>query len=542
MLEISHLSAQTRGGVALLRDVSLSVAAGEVHGLVGTSGAGKSMIGRCVLGILPDAVRITAGSIRFDGHELVGLSERARRAIGRDLAMIPQDPLSALNPSHRIAAQMTDVMRHRLGLSRGEAEARALAMLREVHIRDPARVLHRYPHELSGGMRQRVLIATAFACTPKLIVADEPTTALDVTVQKQILRLIRDLQRAHGTAVLFVTHDLGVVAKICGSVSVLRGGEVVEQAPVAEIIGHPSHAYTRALFAATARGAFRSSSSAAALRSPAMTAALLRAEGVRVTLADRAGKRPFRRAPMLEILHGVDLSVDRGEAVGIVGESGSGKTTLGRALLRLIVPAAGRIMFDGQDITHANEAALRPLRARMQMVFQNPLSSLNPRRSVLASVAAPLRARGDRDARARAVLALERAGLSAALGGRYPHQLSGGQRQRVGIARAIATEPAFILADEIVSGLDVTTQAQILDLLRALRRDMGLALAFITHDLSVVRVLCERVVVMHQGRIVEQGSCAEVFAAPQHPYTRRLLAAVPLPDIDDTWLDAPEEE
>ncbi len=273
-----------------------------------------------------------------------------------------------------------------------------------------------------------------------------------------------------------------------------------------------------------------------------MTAPLLVAETIRVALPDRAGKRLFRRAPMLPILHGVDLTVGRGEAVGIVGESGSGKTTLGRALLRLIEPAGGRIIFDGHDITHAPETALRPLRARMQMVFQNPLSSLNPRRTILASVAAPLRARGERDPRPRAIVALERAGLSAALAGRYPHQLSGGQRQRVGIARAIVTEPAFILADEIVSGLDVTTQAQILDLLRALRRDLGLALAFITHDLSVVRVLCERVVVMRQGVIVEQGDCAEVFAAPQHPYTRRLIDAVPLPEIDDAWLDAPEEE
>ncbi len=253
MLQIAQLSAAARGGVGVLRAVSLSVAAGEVHGLVGTSGAGKSMIGRAVLGILPDAVRITAGRIRFDGRDLLGLSPSARRQAGRDLALIPQDPLSALNPSRRIAAQMTDVLRHRLGLSAAAAQARALEMLHEVRIREPDNVLRRYPHELSGGMRQRVLIATAFACRPKLIVADEPTTALDVTVQKQILRLIRDLQRSHATAVLFVTHDLGVVAKICGSVSVLRGGEIVEQAGVADIINHPAHAYTRALFAATPR-------------------------------------------------------------------------------------------------------------------------------------------------------------------------------------------------------------------------------------------------------------------------------------------------
>jgi len=273
-----------------------------------------------------------------------------------------------------------------------------------------------------------------------------------------------------------------------------------------------------------------------------MSGALLRAEALRVAFADRARKRPFRAAPRVEVLHGVDFAIHAGEAVGIVGESGSGKTTLGRALVRLLEPAGGRVVFDGTDITHAPEPTLRGLRARMQMVFQNPLASLNPRRTIAASVAAPLVARGERAVRAPVLAALERAGLSAVLAGRYPHQLSGGQRQRVGIARAIVTRPDFILADEIVSGLDVATQAQILDLLRTLRREMGLALAFITHDLSVVRVLCERVVVMRQGAIVEEGGCAAVFAAPRHPYTRRLLAAIPLPEVDDAWLDAAEPD
>ena len=274
-----------------------------------------------------------------------------------------------------------------------------------------------------------------------------------------------------------------------------------------------------------------------------MTSDLISAEAVRVAVPDLAAKRAFRAAPRLEILHGVDFRIRTGEAVGIVGESGSGKTTLGRALLRLLEPSAGRISFDGQDITHAPEATLRPLRARMTMIFQNPLAALNPRRTIAASVAAPLLARGQNDdVRKKVLRALDRAGLAAAYAGRYPHQLSGGQRQRVGIARAIVTGPEFILADEIVSGLDVSTQAQILDLLRELRRDMGLALGFIAHDLSVVRVLCERVVVMHRGRIVEEGSCEALFAAPQHPYTRRLLAAIPLPEPDPHWLDAEPEE
>jgi peptide/nickel transport system ATP-binding protein len=270
---------------------------------------------------------------------------------------------------------------------------------------------------------------------------------------------------------------------------------------------------------------------------------LVRAEGLRVSLPDIARKRPLRRPPLIDILHGVDFRIARGEAVGIVGESGSGKSTLGRALLRLIEPAGGQISFDGQDITHAPESALRPLRARMTMIFQNPLAALNPRRTIAASVAAPLIARGQTgELRSKILRALDRAGLPARFAGRYPHQLSGGQRQRVGIARAIVTEPDFILADEIVSGLDVTTQAQVLDLLRELRRDMGLALAFIAHDLSVVRVLCERVVVMRQGRIVEEGACADLFANPIHPYTRRLLAAIPLPELDPHWLDADAEE
>jgi dipeptide transport system ATP-binding protein len=274
-----------------------------------------------------------------------------------------------------------------------------------------------------------------------------------------------------------------------------------------------------------------------------LTGELIRADGLEVALPDLSQKRLFRRAPLNRILHGLNFAVRGGEAVGIVGESGSGKTTLGRALLRLLEPTGGRVLFEGLDITHADEATLRPLRARMTMIFQNPLSALNPRRTVAASVAAPLVARGEAgDVRKKVLLALERAGLSGKLADRYPHQLSGGQRQRVGIARAIVTEPAFILADEIVSGLDVSTQAQIIDLLRELRRDMGLALGFITHDLSVVRVLCERLVVMHQGRIVEEGTCEDVFAAPRAAYTRRLLAAIPLPELDDTWLDAEPEE
>ncbi len=274
-----------------------------------------------------------------------------------------------------------------------------------------------------------------------------------------------------------------------------------------------------------------------------MSHELIRAEALRVALPDTTRKRPFRRAPLISILHGVDFHIRAGEAVGIVGESGSGKTTLGRALLRLLEPTGGRVLFEGQDITHANEAALRPLRSRMTMIFQNPLSALNPRRTIAASVAAPLVARGEAgNVRQKVLRALDRSGLPARFAGRYPHQLSGGQRQRVGIARAIVTEPAFILADEIVSGLDVSTQAQILDLLRELRRDMGLALAFITHDLSVVRVLCERVVVMHQGRIVEEGPCADLFATPRAAYTRRLLAAIPLPELDEGWLDAEAED
>lgn len=274
-----------------------------------------------------------------------------------------------------------------------------------------------------------------------------------------------------------------------------------------------------------------------------MTQDLLHVDALHLALPDLAGKAPFRRTPLIHILHGVDFRIRRGEAVGIVGELGSGKTTLGRAMVRLLEPTGGRITFDGQDITHAPEPVLRPLRTRMTMIFQNPLSSLNPRRSIAASVAAPLRARGQRgDLRGKVLRALDRAGLPARFADRYPHQLSGGQRQRVGIARAIITEPEFILADEIVSGLDVSTQAQILDLLRELRRDMGLALAFIAHDLSVVRVLCERVVVMHRGRVVEEGPCAGVFAAPQDPYTRRLLSAIPLPDLDDGWLDADAED
>ena len=398
-------------------------------------------------------------------------------------------------------------------------------------------------------MRQRVLIAAAFAAEPELIVADEPTTALDVTVQRQVLKMIAALQARHGTTMLFVTHDLGVVARVCQSVSVPlrraggRGGSGRADPDRARACLHPraargdaaAHRPRRPRCARCRRRCWLAWTGRSrrptppGVRMPEPRAEpLIAVEGLRVAF-------PGPRGRPVEVLHGIDLAVARGEILGIVGESGSGKTTLGRAILRLVEPASGRIRFDGHDVTHLGEAALRPLRTRMQMIFQDPLSSLNPRRTALSLVATPLRARREPRAEARAAEALERVGLAAPLHGRYPHQLSGGQRQRIGIARAIAQGPDFILADEIASGLDVSSQAQVLALLQALVAETGTTLAFVSHDLAVVRRLCDRVVVMREGRIVEEAATAALFAAPRTAYARELIDAIPLPQVDQAW-------
>ncbi len=550
ILAISDLSAVSdRDHTPILRAASLSVERGETRGLVGESGAGKSTIGKAILGILPRVVRITSGEVLFEGENLLTMAPaQRRRLIGERVALIPQDPMTALNPGRRIEGQLTDGLRLWRNLDASAARKTAMKLLDEVHIRDPERVLRSFPHELSGGMRQRVLIAAAFALEPKLIVADEPTTALDVTVQKQILRLIQAMQSAHGTSVLFVSHDLGVVARICDRVTLLFDGRVIEEGRTADVMQAAAPSlYARAprrLPALRSTGRWLETNSQGGHRTIArgdrgMSGDLLVARDVEVVYGAQPRWLGRAREPV-KVLNGVTVRIGRGETVGIVGESGSGKTTLGRAMLRLVDVVSGSIAFDGQDITRLSVAEMRPLRRRMQLIFQDPMASLNPRRTIGRIVTEPMLlhkiAKDEADAAVQTREIFARFGLPLTCLDRYPHELSGGQRQRVGIARTALLAPDFVLADEIVSGLDVSTQAQVLNLLKGLSRELGLAMAFISHDLSVIRAICNRVYVLRSGRVVEEGYCEDIFAAPKHDYTKALLDAIPLPGIDLCWI------
>ncbi|MGA5700891.1 ABC transporter ATP-binding protein [Peterkaempfera bronchialis] len=530
------------GAVTAVDGLSFSLRAGRSLGLVGESGSGKSTAAFALLGMHRGTGAEVSGSVRVAGTEVNAATDgELRRLRGNRIAMVFQDPLSALDPFWSVGDQIAEVHRVHTGASRRAARARAVRMLDRVGIPDAARRAGAHPHEFSGGMRQRALIAMALACEPEVLVADEPTTALDVTVQAQILDLLHDLRQETGMALLLVTHDLGVVAGATDEVLVMQGGRAVERGGVESVLRAPGQPYTRELIAAVPR-------LESPRREPADVAAedggvLLRVEELHrhypaprgaADSADSAaglgrllGRRPVHRA-----VDGVTLEVRRGETLGIVGESGSGKTTLGRMMVRLLEPTSGRILFEGRDLARAGERALRPVRRDLQMVFQDPVSSLNPRRSIGDSIAEPLLAAGSggAEARAEARELLERVGLPAAWYDRYPHEFSGGQRQRVGIARALAVRPKLIVCDEPVSALDVSTQAQVVRLLGELQRDLGLTLVFIAHDLAVVRQVSDRVAVMRQGQVVEQGDADTVYDSPQHPYTRRLLAAVPVLD------------
>ncbi|MBP0452340.1 ABC transporter ATP-binding protein [Kitasatospora sp. RG8] len=549
LLDIRRLRISYRsraGTVAAVRGVDLSVRPGEVVALVGESGSGKSTAAHAVLGLLPSGGSLDGGAILFAGTDLARAGDAALRGLrGREIGLIPQDPMVALNPVQRIGRQVAEVLLiHRLA-DRPAAARRAVELLGEAGLPDPESVARRHPHELSGGMRQRVLIAIALAARPRLVIADEPTSALDVTVQRKILDHIGALTRERGIAVLLITHDLGVAADRADRVAVMERGEVVESGPVRQVLDAPAHPYTRALLAAAPRvspttgpgpdrprAALRSRTADAADRAdgpgdrPAGAGDLLLAEDlVKEFPGHRGDRNPGPRA-----VDGVSLRIGRGETLALVGESGSGKSTTARMLVRLTDPTSGRITFDGQDVTRLGGGALRRLRRRMQFVHQSPYASLSPRLSVAEIVSEPLRAHriGSRAERAgRAASLLDRVRLPAALLDRRPAELSGGQRQRVAIARALALEPDLLVCDEPVSALDVSSQAQILDLLAELQAELGLGHLFISHDLAVVRQIASRVGVMRGGRLVETGRVEQVFASPAHPYTRELLAAVP---------------
>ena len=504
-----------------VQDVSLTIAAGETLCVVGESGSGKSMIAHACMGLLPKVVRPTSGTIRLAGQDLLTLDARAMQAMrGRDVGMIFQEPMTSLNPVMRIGRQIAETFEaHGLG-SAAHRGARVIELLEEVGLPDPRRLARAYPHELSGGQRQRVMIAMALALEPKLLIADEPTTALDVTTQAQILKLIDRLRHRHGTAVLFITHDIGVVSEIADRIAVLQHGVLVEEGPAGDVLGSPRHAYTQGLLAAVP-SLVPPERAAPVARTPVLTVENLQKVYRKRSLF--SGTREVRAADA------VSFTLARGETLGIVGESGSGKSTVGRCCLRLIEPDSGSVTLDGLRVDTLSAAAFRPHRKKIQMIFQDPFASLNPRQTIGRILADGPIANGvpaDK-AFARARELVDMVALSPSAIDRYPHEFSGGQRQRVGIARALSLDPDVIVADEAVSALDVSVQAQILELIKDLQERLGLAILFVTHDLRVAAQICHSVIVMQKGRIVESGETAALFADPQHAYTRQLFAAVP---------------
>ncbi|MGO4441232.1 ABC transporter ATP-binding protein [Rhizobium sp. RAF56] len=511
------------GTVEAVKNVSFQLYRGETIAIVGESGSGKSVTARTIMGLLTKrAVVSPTSSIGYDGKNVLKFSERERRKLRGDrISMIFQEPMSSLNPIYTIGGQIIEAIRVHRKIGRREAARRALDLLKKVQIPDPEARLRQYPHQLSGGQRQRVMIAMALANDPDVLIADEPTTALDVTVQAQILNLIRDLQKQLGMAVILITHDLTVVRQFSDYVYVMQHGEMREHNRTEEIFASPQHPYTKHLLASEPRGR------AKPLREGCDT--ILEGKGVRVSFMLRHGT--FFKPQMRDLVavDSLDLELRRHETLGLVGESGSGKTTFGQALLRLINTESGEIYFDRQPIHGRSRAEMRPLRSRMQIVFQDPFSSLNPRMPVGQIIEEGLivnnigASKSERLERVKD--ALVSAGMPANVLSRFPHEFSGGQRQRIAIARAIALEPEFILLDEPTSALDLSVQAQIIELLRKLQDERGLSYLFISHDLKVVRALCHRIIVMQNGKIVEQGSVDDVLSHPKTAYTERLVKA-----------------
>jgi peptide/nickel transport system ATP-binding protein len=524
ILEVRGLTVGLPGGAdrrAAVREVSFTVGRGETLCLVGESGSGKSVIAQAVMGLLPKQLPVQGGTILLQGEDVTKASTARLRALrAARMSMVFQEPMTALNPVMTCGDQIDEVLAEHTRLGPAERRAKVLDIVREVLLPEPERIVASYPHQLSGGQRQRIVIAMALVLDPVLLIADEPTTALDVTTQAQILKLILDLQRRHGTGVLFITHDFGVVAEVAHRVAVLRLGDLVEVGTKQQVLQAPQHDYTRMLMASVPTLVVPER------RLDADAPVVLDVRGLAKTYDTRSW---FGKRRTVHAAQDVALTIRRGRTLGIVGESGSGKSTVARCIVRLIDPTGGQVLLSGTDIASTPAAALRPLRNRVQIVFQDPYRSMNPRRTVAeALIEGPMNyglSRADALARARTLLETVRMDASAL--DRYPHQFSGGQRQRICIARALAMEPELLVADEAVSALDVSVQAQVLRLLADIRERMNLAMLFITHDLRVAAQVCDDVAVMSQGRIVEHGPAAQVFGAPSHAYTRSLFEAAP---------------
>ena len=524
LLDVKNLSVDFKienGTLHAVKDVSFSIDKGETLALVGESGSGKSVTALSIMQLLPyPKARHPSGSIVFNDVEMVGADAATLRKIrGDGISMIFQEPMTSLNPLHTIERQIGETLTLHRGLSGREARERTLELLRLVRLRDPEERLQSYPHQLSGGQRQRVMIAMALANEPDLLIADEPTTALDVTIQAQILQLLKDLQGRLGMAMLLITHDLTIVRKVADRVAVMTNGEIVESGATGSVFEDPKHAYTRHLLSAEPKGN--------ALAHDPAAPVIMAGDDVKVHFPIQRGLLK-RTVGHVKAVDGVDVSIREGQTVGVVGESGSGKTTLGLALLRL-QKSDGSIRFNDQDIQGWSNRRLRPLRRHMQIVFQDPFGSLSPRMSVgqIIEEGLLLHKIGEGAAGRRALVSkvLEEVGLDPSSQDRYPHEFSGGQRQRISIARAIVLEPSFVVLDEPTSALDMSVQAQIVDLLRDLQARRGLAYLFISHDLRVVRALSDQVLVMRQGEVVETGKAEDIFDRPQHPYTQALMAA-----------------
>jgi peptide/nickel transport system ATP-binding protein len=506
------------------KNLTYQIRAGEVLAIVGESGSGKSASSMALLGLTPQNGRVS-GSVKLDGEELMTASaKRLRQIRGTGIAVIFQEPMTALNPVYTIGFQIMETLQVHSSITNQAAKARAIELLTMVDLPDPAKAFDSYPHQLSGGQRQRAMIAQAISCDPKLLIADEPTTALDVTIQAEILDLLRNLQKRLNSAILLITHDMGVVADLADRVLVMKDGVMVEQGTATEIYKKPTQTYTQELLKAVpslGRGA------ALAAKSASSAATVLRLENVNIEYPKRG------RVPAFLAAQGINLEIARGEVLGLVGESGSGKTTVGRAAVGLLPIKSGSLVVAGMDITKIRNTELKTLRSKLGIVFQDPGSSLNPRWSIAQSISEPLvltKTMSKQQISARVNELLDQVQLPTNYRNRYPHELSGGQRQRVGIARALALSPELLVADEPTSALDVSVQARVLELLKELQGDLGFACLFVSHDLAVVDYLADRIAVMNHGEIVEQGDKNQILRNPQQDYTKRLIAAVPVPD------------